>query len=299
MGTTLGQSERLGGQGLVSAYIQHIGEREPKWHRYNSTPGLSIRHASFLIARSCVLLVSGDDKPADRVLRNVRDETRQATQLSLQKFDDRISYSTHLFHLATMLLERDKQIDAALSFQSKTHKQTVKDLALVEKALSQAKGGRIGDLIGQRAELQTLGLMSYPQDPDSLAIRALVHHDKGTTRAKNYDLVLVSAGANPTNIPILSSNQVKSECLDFCEGKEGVTRGEEVRAEYGEHITLIAGHCDVHGGQEGTMSEWLDAALRGKASPDILDTLNSRAERLRAAIINPEPWRKGMLPPGT
>ena len=111
-------------------------------------------------------------------------------------------------------------------------------------------------------------------------------------------MILIDAGLLPGYSPSISNGQVKNGCQDFCDGKEGVPRGKALRAEYGEEITLIAGHCDIHGGQETVISQWLNDALHGVASPEVVDTLAARSQRLRATIIDPEPWRMGMVPVG-
>jgi hypothetical protein len=297
MGASLQLSERLTGQGLVSPYIEHIGGHEPRIPDLSSLTSPDPLHASLLIAQSCLLLVSGNDRPADTILRNVRDGLLHTADEERLDFDETNSQNRHLFHLAVMLLERDNEIEAGRDFQVSTHKQAVYELDQITPV---TKNGRRkhdnrlgGGRRGRRTELLRTGLLAR-ETIGMLAIQSLWHHNQSGQQASNYDMIFVSA--SPSGKPILTSEQLKTKCLDYCEDRKGKVKSEPVRAKYGKEIVVLSGCCDVHRGQPGPLTEHLGDEIQGKASSEIIKILDTRTVHLRKALTNPEPWRRGTAP---
>ena len=152
MGTALGQLKEHGGQGLVSAYIEHIGGREPRRRDLPRLGGPHPLHASVLVAQSCTLIISGYDHAADKMLRDVRDTMHHIAEPETENFDETASHNRHLFHLAIMLLERDDQLNAAQTFQAAAHKKAVQELSAENTALK-------GENNSIRAEMDELRSM--------------------------------------------------------------------------------------------------------------------------------------------
>ncbi|MBX6334247.1 hypothetical protein IRY61_02815 [Candidatus Saccharibacteria bacterium] len=277
------------GVGFVSAYIQHIGSKERR-RTYEPLSPEHPMHASYFIGRSCLLLTTGDDRVADRLLRRVRDAMHPRTEDSKTRveFDTEAAFGAHLFYIAMMLLDRDSR-QAPDEFRIAAHSQAIEELRRIKHTM-RALPKRRNELLGRRSEQQGISLLTRPGVID-MVTQALPHHDRGIDPKKNYDIL----GINGDDwLP--HQAQLKDYCLNFEDGRQGRNKGLHERRKYREDIVLISGHCDIHHGRPDILSEWLIDEAEGKASPEIVETLDARTAALAKALVMPEPWRMGTTP---
>jgi hypothetical protein len=123
-------------------------------------------------------------------------------------------------------------------------------------------------------------------------------HHEGWDKGRNYDVVVIDPTSGTWTPPTPHLGQVKLPCQNFCNGEKGRPTGIRTRAGYLPYIAIISGHCDIlagHGANE--MTAWLIDEAEGKASPEVVETLDNHTINLLGILIDPEPWRMGTLKP--
>lgn len=274
----------------MSAYIEHMGASGEETHAFGSLSSDHPKHASYLIVRSCVLLHSGDDRAADRSLGSVRDHMRQYAEVSSRNvFDVNASYGAHVFHLAQMLIDRDAK-ETSEEFRTAAHTQAIEELRRIRLTMV-SDPSRRGELKGRRTE-QLLVALATRDVAEDLVTQALFHHDMSRDPDRNYDFLTVCAEDGEPN-----QLQLKDGCLDFCQDRQGVSRGVSARRHYVPRIALIAGECDVHHGDPATMTAWVIGEANQGVAPEVTETLDARSAELLEILIAPESWRMGTAQP--
>lgn len=293
MGRPLREATTVAGTGLVSAYIEYIGIREPD-------NGAAIRngnpenpyHASLVIGASCLDLIHGNDRSADASLTAVRDnmtafveERGRHTSLS--------SAAAHLGLIAVMLLDRDDP-GAVHRFQLASHERAITDLRRIRPICRRTDRGQ-----GPLAEQALVGLTTRYAGPGTLAAQALLHHDQGMKKVDNTDLLVIDLGT-ATSPPSGHRAQLKRYCLGFCGDEAGEEFGDKERAVYMKDIVLVSGHCDVLDPETGHslngLGRRLELEAKGEASPHQIATLDEATLHVLQIITEPESWRIGTKP---
>lgn len=292
MGRPLREATIVAGTGLVSAYIEYIGVREPENSAAirNCGPDSPYR-ASLMIGASCLRLVHGQDRAADALLGSAH-EILERYRKGQGRHAPLGSVAAQMELIAVMLLDRDNP-GAAHQFQLASHTESIADLKLLRPIWRRTGSTWAEGALGEQA---LFSLTTRDAGPGTLAVRSLWHHDNGRRRLDNTDLVVVNLGTD-TNPPTVSRGQLKQYCLGFDGETEGKVAGEETRADYMLDIVLISGHCDVLDPTTGHtlngLGRRLQAEARGEASPAQIAILDEATLHVLQTITDPEAWRMG------
>jgi len=293
MGLPLYTAERLCGTGLVSDYITYIGEREPNNVAaiHNGNPESPFQ-ASLVIGASCLLLVHGMDEQADAGLLKAQDSMSVFLEQE-GRHSVRGPAATQMRLIASMLLGRDNP-DTARQFQLELHAETMANLARRQPLLR-----RHGCSGGEVAEHTLAALLTRFAGPGTMAVPALMHHDRGIQRKDCTDMIVVDRETNSPPATV-QRVQLKQYCLGFCGAESGAKVGDKIRNGYMEDVVLVSAHCDVVNSKAGHSLNGLIRRLRleagGKASPSQIEILDKTTLHALQSVIDPEPWRMGKAP---
>ncbi|HSX29211.1 MAG TPA: hypothetical protein VLE73_01480 [Candidatus Saccharimonadales bacterium] len=295
---------------IVGTYIQFIGENEP-----DNRPALeeldgqnSTMRASLLIGRSCLILVSGNDRAAGRMLhRAQRTLSPFLNGSEPRRRDAESTTAADLYNLATAIEERDDST-AFKHFQEQAHANAIRELGLQarQSRVSIASGREKGESIRLRAgrgaqQRVVAGLIRYAH-PWLGVIPSLPHHDDTICQRTNYDTLVIESGPDWNNHPVTHKVQVKRDCLGFCGDQNGAIIGKQMRHRYARDIALVSDHCDTHARLNRKCTEHglgiiLRKELDGEATADDLRHLDLTTDHLVLAVTAPEDYRRGRKRP--
>lgn len=288
---------------VVRGYINFFGAYEADNREgIASLRKTDINQITMRLGRGCLIAADGNDKAADRVFKRAQRDLTLFVDTNNHRRSPLGRLATRLLDMARMLEHRDDAAAVAEARQQ-SHLRTIGNVDRVHNQLTRTDdrrplGGRRGDLHGELVQDVTLGLLTrYSAHPWAMGQPALVHHDMGKIRRRNFDVLHIETSAE-TEYTASHKIQVKSACLGTCATPQAVTIN---RGEYNSDIVFVSGCCDL--GFKGpseerdyTLAKLLIREAQDDISPDELATLDTATGALMLSTTMEHPSRMGLHP---
>lgn len=292
---------------LVNGYLTFLGENEPD-HRgeLDKYGRRHLRSVAVRIGRGCLIAVNNNAKAAQRLFRRAMRDSEPAIK-PVRRSSHVGRAAVHL-HLIADLLDQHQDLHSTTKLRQEMHAQAMEDVRhLHERLKSSAKPGegdireksKLGNVRGELAQKVALALVTRYNHPYIMAAPSLLHHDNGTTKANNYDMLVVESmpGQEKANAYKV---QVKTACAGLC-----CDRPERriPQQQYNEDIIVVSACCDLQRGDDRKTdlvdfraAHLLTREYEGTATTEEIHELDAFSDSLILSITMEDERRMGTLP---
>lgn len=291
---------------VVGAYIDFVGRTdqdlyEQPWEQ--DALALAARH----LGEGCrILTITRNERKARSFFLTAQ------TLLSRPSNNERSRNLAALLALNAAVVTKWQHPENIERVQTRIRQETARQVASELSALTPrpdspghfAHKKRIAWDTGTIVERSALGLLGRIEDPQTLALAALLHHDIGRpeTASNHFDLSHSIAGGS---LACTQKIQMKAACFGMCDRSPRVSmaRFQRLRLHYTNEIVLLSGCCDLGLTKVDDTSYDLSTSLalvrevEGSASGRERARLDAVSAHLIAVLTNPED-RVGRLPSG-
>lgn len=290
---------------LVKGYLTYLGENEPD-HRQelDKHSRRHLRSIAVRIGRGCIAAVNNNAKAAQRIFRRARKDAEPAVVPARRA--TRIGRTAiQLHHIADMLDQHDN-LEATEKIRQTMHTETVNDVKYLHRFLVWSSAlahspppAKLGEVKGELAQKVALGLITRYAHPWIMATPSLLHHDNGTVRSFNYDMLV--AESMPNNWETQSYKvQVKSACAGLCCDRP---ERRTPQKQYNEDIAIVSACCDLQRGDDRDVNlvnfraaDLLVKEHDGTATTDEIHELDAFSDSLILSITMGDERRMGLIP---
>jgi hypothetical protein len=214
--------------------------------------------------------------------------------------------AVHL-HLIADLLDQHQDLHASTKLRQEMHAQAMEDVRHLHTRLKSTpkpsdadkqEQSRIGNIRGELAQKVALALITRYNHPYLMAAPSLLHHDNGTTKTSNYDMLVVESMPQQEK-PNAYKVQVKTACAGLC-----CDRPERriPQQNYNQDIIVVSACCDLQRGDDRNTdlvdfraAHLLTREYEGTASDDEIHELDAFSDSLILSITMEDERRMGVF----
>jgi hypothetical protein len=202
------------------------------------------------------------------------------------------------------MLDQHDDLEMTTKIRQTMHTETIEDMKYLHGFLKwsstqpkHSAQAKLGEVRGELAQKVALGLITRYAHPWLMAAPSLLHHDNGTVKSFNYDMLVVEA--LPQHQDQSYKVQVKTACAGLC-----CDRPERriPQQSYNQDVVIVSACCDLQRGDERDTglvdfraADLLTKEYEGTATTEEIHELDAFSDSLILSITMGDERRLGAL----